>query len=140
MLGIGQVDVGDVVHDGAVNHFGHVPVPASVAGFHVEDGDLEALGADGGQGGVGITQDQEGIWGFSAQDVVRFGDDVAHGLAQVFAHAVQVVIGDSQAQVFKEDLVEGVVPVLSGVDEDMIKVPVAFFDGGGESDDLGPCA
>ena len=37
MLGVGEVDVGNMVDNLAVDHLGHIPVPAAVAGFHVEN-------------------------------------------------------------------------------------------------------
>ena len=46
MLRVGEIDVGDVVDDLAVDHLTDVPIPAAVAGLHVKDGDLQALGRD----------------------------------------------------------------------------------------------
>ena len=46
MFGVRHVHVGDDIHDAAVGLFGQTLVLAAVAGFHVEDGDMEALGPD----------------------------------------------------------------------------------------------
>ena len=105
VLGIGHVDVADMVHDFAVHHFRYVPVPAAVARLHVEDGHLQPLGGDGGQGGIGVPQHQQGVGGLLPDHPVAGGDDVAHGLPQVRAHAVEVKIRRPQAQVLKEHLV-----------------------------------
>ena len=61
VLGVGQVDVGDHVDDAAVGLLGQALVLAAVARLHVEDGDVEALGRDGGQAAVGVAQDEEGV-------------------------------------------------------------------------------
>ena len=140
MLGIGQVDVTDVVDDLPVDHLADVPVPTAVARLHVEDGHLQPLGADGGQGAVGIPEDKNSIGFLFLYDLIALGYDVAHRLAQVLAHTVQVVVGLLEAQVLEEDLVERIVPVLSGVDQDMVEVLVALLDGGTEADDLRPRA
>ena len=140
MLGIGQVDVTDVVDDLAVDHLADVPVPTAVARLHVEDGNLQPLCADGGQGAVGVTQDEDGIGLLFLYDLIALCYDVAHRLAQVLAHTVQVVVRLLEAQVLEEDLVERIVPVLPGVDQDMVEVLVALLYGGTEADDLRPRA
>ena len=55
VLGVGQVDVGYHVDDAAVGLLGQALVLAAVAGLHVEDGDVQALGRDGGQAAVGVA-------------------------------------------------------------------------------------
>ena len=50
------------------------------------------------------------------------------------------MIGGTQAELFEEDFVEGIVVVLAGVDQLMIKVAVAGLDDGGQADDLRPGA
>ena len=61
VLGVGQVDVGDHVDDAAVGLLGQALVLAAVARLHVEDGDVQALGRDGGQAAVGVAQDQQRV-------------------------------------------------------------------------------
>ena len=46
VLAVSHIHVGDDVDDAAVGLLGQAFVLAAVAGFHVEDGDMEALGAD----------------------------------------------------------------------------------------------
>jgi len=55
MLGIGQVHVADHVHDAAVGLLGQALVLAAVARLHVEDGDMQALGRDGGEAAVRVA-------------------------------------------------------------------------------------
>ena len=97
VLGVRQVDVADVVHNLAVDHLAHIPVPAAVARFHMEDGHLQALGADSRQSTVGVAQYQEGVGLLLLDHLVAIGNDVAHRLAQVLPDAVKVVVGGSQA-------------------------------------------
>ena len=36
VMGIGKIKVGDMVDDDAIRHLGHIPIPASIAGLHME--------------------------------------------------------------------------------------------------------
>lgn len=137
VLGVGQVDVGDHVDDAAVGLLGQALVLAAVAGLHVEDGDVQALGRDGGQAAVGVAQDQKGVGLDLDHELVARGDDVAHCLAQVGAHGVQVDVGVGELQVAEEDAVERVVVVLPGVRQQAVEVAAALLDDLGQADDLG---
>ena len=140
VLGVGQVDVGDHVDDAAVGLLGQALVLAAVAGLHVEDGDVQTLGRDGGQAAVGVAQDEQRVGLDLDHQLVARGDDVAHGLAQVGAHGVQVDVGVGELQVAEEDAVQGVVVVLPGVRQQAVEVAAALLDDLGQADDLGACA
>ena len=140
VLRVGQVDVGDHVDDAAVGLLGQALVLAAVAGLHVEDGDVQALGRDGGQAAVGVAQDQQRVGLDLDHQLVRGRDDVADGLAQVGAHGVQVDVRVVQRQVAEEDAVERVVVVLPGVRQQAVEVAAALLDDLGQADDLGACA
>ena len=137
VLGVGQVDVGDHVDDAAVGLLGQALVLAAVARLHVEDGDVQALGRDGGQAAVGVAQDQKRVGLDLDHQLVRGRDDVAHGLAQVGAHGVQVDVGVGELQVAEEDAVERVIIVLPGVRQQAVEVASALLDDLGQADDLG---
>ena len=137
VLGVGQVDVGDHVDDAAVGLLGQALVLAAVARLHVEDRDVEPLGRDGGQAAVGVAQDKQRVGPHLNHEPVARGDDVAHGLAQVGAHGVQVDVGVFQRQVAEEDAVERVVVVLPGVRQEAVEVAAALLDDLGQADDLG---
>ena len=137
VLGVGQVDVGDHVDDAAVGLLWQALVLAAVARLHVEDGDVQALGRDGRQAAVGVAQDQEGVRLHLDHQLVARGDDVAHRLAQVGAHGVQVDVRVVQRQVAEEDAVQGVVVVLPGVRQQAVEVSAALLDDLGQADDLG---
>ena len=136
VLGVGQVDVGDHVDDAAVGLLGQALVLAAVARLHVEDGDVEPLGRDGGQAAVGVAEDEEGVRLRLHHELVGGGDDVAHGLAQVGAHGVKVDVGVVKRQVAEEDAVQGVVVVLPGVRQQAVEVAAALLDDLGQADDL----
>ena len=137
VLGVCQVDVGDHVDDAAVGLLGQALVLAAVARLHVEDGDVQALGRDGGQAAVGVTQDQKGVGLHLHHELVRGRDDVAHGLAQVGAHGIQVDVRVVKRQVAEEDAVERVVVVLAGVRQQAVEVAAALLDDLGKANDLG---
>ena len=136
VLGVCQVDVGDHVDDAAVGLLGQALVLAAVARLHVEDGDVQALSRDGGQAAVGVAQDQQRVGLHLDHQLVRGGDDVAHRLAQVGAHGVQVDVGVGELQVAEEDAVERVVVVLPGVRQQAVEVTAALLDDLGQADDL----
>ena len=89
MLGVSQIHVGNDVHDPAVGLLGQALVLAAVAGFHVEDGDVQPLGGNGGQAGVGIAQNQQGI-GLQLPDPV-FRLEQNRSLGNVLAHRLLVL-------------------------------------------------
>ena len=105
MLGVAQVHVGNDVHNSAVSLLGQALVLAAVAGFHVENGDVQPLGPDDAQAGVGVPQHQHGVGFQLHHQVVAFGDDVPHGLAQGVPHGVQVDFRVRQFQVVEEHAV-----------------------------------
>ena len=136
MLGVAQVHVGNDVHNSAVSLLGQALVLAAVAGFHVENGDVQPLGPDDAQAGVGVPQHQHGIGLQFHHQVVAFGDDVAHGLAQGVPHRVQVDVRVVQLQVVEEHTVEVVVVILAGVGQKGVEVLPALGDHRGKADDL----
>ena len=140
VLRVAQVHVGDNVHDAAVGLLRQALVLAAVAGFHVEDGDVQPLGPDDAEAGVGVTQHQDGVGLQFHHQVVAFGDDVPHGLAQGVSHRVQIDVRVGQFQVVEEHTVEVVVVVLAGVGQEGVKILPALGDDRGQADDLRPGA
>ena len=140
VLRVAQVHVGDNVHDAAVGLLGQALVFAAVAGFHVEDGDVQPLGADDAKAGVGVPQHQHDIGLQLRHQVIAFGDDVPHGLAQGVSHRGQVDVRVIQLQVVEEHAVEVVVVVLAGVGQEGIEILPALGDDCGQADNLRPGA
>ena len=138
VLRVAQVHVGNNVHDAAVGLLRQALVLAAVAGFHVEDGDVQPLGADDAEAGVGIPQHQDGIGFQLRHQVVAFGDDVPHGLAQGVPHCIQVDVRGGQLQVVEEHTVEVIVVVLAGVGQEGIEILPALGDDRGQADNLRP--
>ena len=94
---------------------GEALVLAAVAGLHVEDGDVQALGGDGRQARVGVAQDEERVGLRGDHELVRAVDDVADGGAEVVADGVHVHLGVFELQILEEHAVEVVVVVLPGM-------------------------
>lgn len=140
VLRIAQVHIGNNVHDAAVGLLGQALVLAAVAGLHVEDGNVQPLGPDDAEAGVGVPQHQDGVGLQVNHQVVGPGDDVSHGLAQGVPHRVQVDVRVGQAQVLEEHPVEVVVVVLAGVGQDGVEILPAFGNHRGQADDLRPGA
>ena len=140
VLAVCQVHIRDDVHNAAVGLLRQALVLAAVARLHVENGDVQPLGADDAEAGVCVPQHQHSVRLQLHHQVVAFGDDVPHGLAQGLPHRVQVDVGVGQAQVLKEHAVEVVVVVLAGVGQDGIKILPALGDHCGQADDFRPGA
>ena len=140
MFAVSHVHVGDDVDDAAVGLLGQAFVLAAVAGFHVEDGDMEALGADDAEATVRVAQDKHCVRLDFHHELVALGDDIAHGFAQVVADGIHIDLGVGKLQVFEEDAVEVVVVVLASMGQDAVKVLTAFVDDGSKTDNLRPCA
>ena len=137
VLAVCQVHVGDNIDDAAVGLLGQALVFAAVARFHVEDGDVEALGADNAQAGVGVAEHEHSIGPRLREEFVGAVDDVAAGGTEVIAHSIHIYFGLCQLEVAEEDAVEVVVVVLPGVGEDDVEVAAALVDDGGKADNLG---
>ena len=136
VLRVAQVHVGDNVHDTAVGLLRQALVFAAVAGFHVEDGDVQPLSSNDTEARIGVPQHQDGVGLQLRHQVVAFGDDVAHGLAQGVSHRVQVDVRVVQLQVVEEHAVEVVVVILAGVGQEGIEILPALGDDCGQADDL----
>ena len=102
VLRVAQVHIGDNVHDTTVGLLRQALVFAAVARLHMEDGNVQPLGADDAEAGVGVPQHQHGVGLQLRHQIVAFGDDVPHGLAQGIPHRIQVDIRVGQAQVLEE--------------------------------------
>ncbi len=140
VLGIAEVHVRGHVHNAAVRLLWQALVKAAVSRLHVEDRDVQPLGGDDGQAGIGIAQHQHGVRLDLLHEGVALGDDRADRLAEVCPGGIQVIVRRAKAQVIKEHLIQLVVIVLPGVDENLMEIAVAALYGGGQTDDLRPCA
>ena len=137
VLGICHVYIGDDVDDAAVGLLGQALVLAAVARFHVEDGDVQALGADDAQAGVGVAEHEHGIGPRLRKELIGAVYDVAAGGAEVIAHGVHIYLGLGELEVAEEDAVEVVVVVLPRMGEDDVEIAAALVDDCGKADDFG---
>lgn len=81
VLGVSQVYVGDDVHNPAVGLLRQAFVLAAVSRLHMENGDVEPLGGDGGEAGIRIPQNQEGVRLQLRHQLVGTVDDIPNGRA-----------------------------------------------------------
>lgn len=93
MFAVADVDVGDDVDDTTVGLLWQAFVKASVAGLHVEDGDMQTLGPNHAQAGVGVAEHEHGIRPGLNHQLIRGGDDVAHRFAKILAYRIHVNFG-----------------------------------------------
>ena len=136
VLGISHVHIGNDVYDAAVGFLGQTLVLAAVAGFHVEDGNVQSLSPDDAQAAVGVAQYQNGVRLDGNHQLVAFSDDIAHGLAQVCTHGIHVDLRVCQLKVVEEHTVQVVVIVLTGMRQDHVKIFPGFVDDSRQTDDL----
>ena len=140
VLGVAEVDVGDDVDNAAVGLFGQALVLAAVAGLHMEDGDVQALGSDGAQARVGVAEDEQRVGPDVGHQLVGAVDDVADCSAEVVTDGIHVYLRVGEFKVLEEHAVEVVVVVLAGVGEDYVEIFAALVDCGRKTDNLRPCA
>ncbi len=140
MFAIGKVDIGDDVDNAAIGFLRQTLVLASVASLHVEDGDVESLGADDAQTRIGVAQDKHSIWLYLYHQLVALGDDVAHRLAQVNAHGFHIDVGVGQLEVLEEHAIEVIVVVLTRMCQQAVEVLATLVDDSRKADNLRPCA
>ena len=136
MLGIGEIDVADDIHDPPVGLLRQALVLAAVSSFHMEDRDVKTLCTDNGQAGVGIAQHQYRIRLQFDHSLVAGRDDVAHGLPKIRTHSIQIQLRIIEAQIPEKDPIQGIVVILTGMHQDRIKVFPAFFYYSGKSNDF----
>ena len=136
MLGVGEIDIRDDVHDAAVRLLRQAFVFAAVAGLHVENRNVKAFCADDTQAAVGVAKDEHGVRFGCGEKLVAAVDDVAAGRAEVISDRIHVDLRLGELQVTEKDAVEVVVVVLSRVGQNHIEIFAAFGDDGCEPDDL----
>ena len=117
-----------LIDDAAVDFLRHALVEAAVAGLHMEDRDLAALGGYGGQAAVGVAQDQDRVGRFRLEHPVGGDDDVADRFGGGCAGGFEEDVRRPDAEILEEDLVELVIVILAGVDEFVVAMPVEHRD------------
>ena len=140
VLGVAEVYIGGHVYNAAVRFLRQALVKASVSGLHVENRNVQPLGGDDGQAGIGIAQHQHGVRPDLLHEGVALGNDRADRLAEVRPGGIQVIVRGTKPQILKEHLVQLVVVILPGVDENLMEIAVAALYGGGQTNDLRPRA
>ena len=124
VLGVDEVEVGHVVDEPAVGLLRDVLVEAAVARLHVVDGDPHPLGHHRGDAGVGVAEHEHGVRPLGGEHPLGADERAAQDRAERRGVHLQVVVRGPQPEVVEEDLVERVVVVLPGVDEDVVDRPV----------------
>ena len=102
----------------------------------MENGDMQPLGANDGQAGVGIPQHQHCIGVYFYHQLVGLGNNIAHGFAQVLAYCIQIHIRIGKFQVFEENAVQIIIVVLAGVGQQAVKILPALVDDRRQTDDF----
>ena len=136
VFGVGHVHIADDVHDAAVRLFGEAFVLAAVAGFHMENRDVQALCGNGRKAAVGVTKNQQCIRFASDHKLVAAIDDVTHSCAEVITHGIHIDFGILEAQVLEKHAIQVVIVVLTRVRKNAVKVLAALVDDCRKADDF----
>ena len=140
MLRIAEIDVADDVHDAAVRLLRQALILAAVSCLHMENRNVQALGTDHGKAGIGVAQNQHCVRPDLHHQLVGFLNDIPNRGSEIIAYGIQIIVRRPETEIVKKHLIEGVVVVLTCVDQNLLKVPVAALYGGGQPDDLRPRA
>ncbi|MNQ97728.1 hypothetical protein D3C85_1133880 [compost metagenome] len=73
---VGQIDIGGVIDNAAVNFFRHPHIKAAVTCFHMEGRNFTALGRDHRHATIGITEHQHGIGVHLSQYLIYANDHI----------------------------------------------------------------
>ena len=137
---IAEIDIADNIHYTAIRLLWQAFVLAAVARLHMENRNVQPLGTDHGKAGVGIAQDQHRVRLQPYHQLVGFLNDIPNRGSEVVAYGIQIIIRRPKAEIVKKHLIECVVVVLTGVNQNLLKVPVAALYCRGQPDDLRPRA
>ena len=85
-----HVHIADNINDTAVGLLGQTLVLAAIACFHVEDRDVQTLGANNAKAGVGVTENQNSVGLGLSEEFVRAVDDVATSGSKVIAYGIHI--------------------------------------------------
>ena len=140
VLTVRHIHITDDIHNPAIGLLWQALILTTVAGFHMEDGDMQALGTNHAEAAVGVTQHQYCIGLHFHHQLVTLGNDVAHSLTQVITYSLHIHIRICQLQVFEEHPIQVVVIVLTGVCQQAVKVLTALINHCSKADNLRPCA
>jgi len=137
MFRITQVKVADVVYNAAVYFLRHIKIETTVASFHMKHGNFKTLGYNACNGTVCVSKNQNSI-GLFAQEYLLGGDkNTAIDMADTGGVNIHEVIRLSDFQILEKNLIQFIVPVLTGVDYNMIEVLVKERHCTGETNNLG---
>ena len=137
MFTVTDIYIGNDIYNTAVGFLGQTFIKATVAGFHVEDGDVQALGANHTETTIGITQYEHRIGLNLYHELVALVNDITHGGTEVIANGIEVHFGVCKFQVLEEHTVEVIVIILAGMRQNHIEIFTTFIDNCCQSDDFG---
>ncbi len=101
---------------------------------------MQTFGPNHAQAGVGVAEHKDRIGLSFHHQLIRSGDDVAHGFAEIFADGIHIYFGVGEFEIFEEHAVKVVVVVLASVGENHVEIFAASIDDGRKPYDFGTCA
>src|SRR6266850_2957099 len=116
---IWKQNIGGVIDDAAIDFLGYPIVVTAVAGLHVIHRNSQAFGHNRAEAAVRVSQYQEFVRLLIPQNLLQTAQDYADLFAET-ASGAEKMIRLAHAQLVEEDLIQFIVVVLSGVDQDVI--------------------
>ena len=138
VLRIAEIYIADDIHNASVRLLRQALVLAAVTRLHMENRNVQPFSADHRKAGVGVAQDQHRIRPDPHHQLVGLLDDIPNRGSEIIAYGIQIIVRSPETKIVKKHLIEGVVVVLTGVDQNLLKVPVAALYRGGQPDDFRP--
>ena len=138
MLRVRHIHIRNNIDDATVGLLGQALVLTTIASLHVEDGDMQALGTNHAQTGVGIAQYQHCIGLGLDHHLIRLVDDITHRAAEVIPHSLHVDIRIGEFEVLEEHPVEVVVVVLTGMGQQTVEILPTLIDHRRQTNNLRP--
>ncbi|BDW85755.1 hypothetical protein MACH21_19320 [Roseicyclus marinus] len=140
MFGQDKIDVRQVIHNPPIQLLRNSLVKATVSGLHVKDRNLPAFCRNHGQAGVRIAIEKDGIRLLARDNLVGSNNDLTYGFRDSFTLCFKKMVRTTNSKVIEENLVQFEIVVLSGVNKDVVRVPVKFGDHTTHLDEFRPSA
>ena len=136
VLRVREIDIRNDIDNPPIRLLRQALVLAPVSGLHVEDRDMQPLGADHAQAAIRVAQHQHCVGLNRYHQLVAFGNDIAHGFAEVSPHGIHIHLRRGEFQILEKHAIKVVIIVLPRVRQNRIKIRPALVNHRRQPDDF----
>ncbi|MNY37772.1 hypothetical protein D3C86_1723550 [compost metagenome] len=104
-----------MIHNTSVDLFRYTHVEAAVTSFHMEGRNFATFGGNDRHAAVGVAEDEKSLRLNLGQHAINGNNDVTDGFRTCCTSSIQKVVGFTDTEILKENLVQFIVIILPGV-------------------------